>query len=32
MRIFDIDGVGPYSRAQFVQTYHLPIWNFVAHR
>ncbi len=32
MRIFDIDGVGPYSRAQFVETYHLPIWNFVAHR
>jgi FkbM family methyltransferase len=32
MRIFDIDGVGPYSRAQFVDTYYKPIWNFVAHR
>ena len=32
MRIFDIDGDGPYSRDQFVETYHKPIWNFVAHR
>lgn len=32
MRIFDIDGIGPYSRAQFVDTYDKPIWNFVAHR
>ena len=32
MRVFDIDGVGPYSRAQFVDTYYKPIWNFVAHR
>ena len=32
MRIFDIDGNGPYSREQFVETYHRPIWNFVAHR
>jgi len=32
MRIFDIDGIGPYSRSQFVETYHLPIWNYVAHR
>jgi FkbM family methyltransferase len=32
MRIFDIDGVGPYSRDQFVETYQRPIWNFVAHR
>ena len=32
LRIFDIDGLGPYSRNQFVETYHRPIWNFVAHR
>ena len=32
MRIFDIDGVGPYSRTQFVDVYYKPIWNFVAHR
>jgi FkbM family methyltransferase len=32
MRIFDIDGNGPYSEAQFVDVYHKPIWNFVAHR
>ena len=32
MRIFDIDGAGPYSRAQFVDTYYRPIWNFIAHR
>lgn len=32
MRIFDIDGVGPYSRSQFIETFHRPIWNFVAHR
>lgn len=32
MRIFDIDGNGPYGEAQFVDVYHEPIWNFVAHR
>jgi FkbM family methyltransferase len=32
MRVFDIDGNGPYSRDQFVEVYHQPIWNFVAHR
>lgn len=32
MRIFDIDGTGPYSRARFVETYQRPIWNFIAHR
>lgn len=32
LRIFDINGAGPYSRAQFEGVYHAPIWNFVAHR
>lgn len=32
LRIFDINGVGPYSRAGFEDVYHAPIWNFVAHR
>lgn len=32
MRIFDIDGAGPYSRTQFVDVYYKPIWNFIAHR
>lgn len=32
MRIFDIDGAGPYSRGQFVDIYYQPIWNFIAHR
>ncbi|HEX4008592.1 MAG TPA: FkbM family methyltransferase [Solirubrobacteraceae bacterium] len=32
MRIFDIDGAGPYSRTQFVEIFPEPIWNFVAHR
>jgi FkbM family methyltransferase len=32
MRIFDIDGSGPYSESQFVAQYREPIWNFVAHR
>lgn len=32
MRIFDIDGRGPYSEQQFVRVYHEPIWNFVAHK
>jgi FkbM family methyltransferase len=32
LRIFDIDGVGPYSRERFEGMYYEPIWNFVAHR
>jgi FkbM family methyltransferase len=32
LRIFDIEGAGPYSRAQFEGVYYEPIWNFVAHR
>lgn len=32
MRIFDIDGNGPYSDGEFIAVYHQPIWNFVAHR
>lgn len=30
MRIFDLDGTGPYSREQFVETFTEPIWNFLA--
>lgn len=32
LRIFDIDGGGPYSRADFAALYTQPIWFFVAHR
>lgn len=32
MRIFDIDGGGPYSRAEFAALFDKPIWFFVAHR
>lgn len=32
LRIFDIDGGGPYSRAEFEALYNEPIWFFVAHR
>jgi FkbM family methyltransferase len=33
LRIFDIEGAGPYSRERFEGVYHQPtIWNFVAHR
>jgi FkbM family methyltransferase len=32
LRIFDIEGVGPYARDRFEGVYHEPIWNFVAHR
>ena len=32
MRIFDIDGEGPYTRAQFQAVFTEPIWFFVAHR
>lgn len=31
LRIFDTDGVGPYSEAQFEDVFDQPIWNFVAH-
>ena len=30
MRIFDLDGTGPYTRAQFIDAFPAPIWNFVA--
>jgi Methyltransferase FkbM domain len=30
MRIFDLDGVGPYSCEQFEATFVEPIWNFLA--
>jgi FkbM family methyltransferase len=30
MRIFDLDGSGPYDRDRFVQTFTEPIWNFLA--
>jgi FkbM family methyltransferase len=31
MRIFDTDGRGPYSEAEFEAVFDQPIWNFVAH-
>jgi FkbM family methyltransferase len=30
LRIFDLDGVGPYSRERFEATFSEPIWNFLA--
>ena len=30
MRIFDLDGEGPYTRERFVEVFPEPIWNFVA--
>lgn len=30
MRIFDLDGQGPYGREQFVAVFAQPIWNFLA--
>jgi FkbM family methyltransferase len=30
LRIFDLAGVGPYSRQRFEQVFDEPIWNFVA--
>lgn len=30
LRIFDLDGVGPYSREQFEATFSELIWNFLA--
>jgi FkbM family methyltransferase len=31
LRIFDADGTGPYSRAQFEEVFPRPMFNFVAH-
>ena len=31
MRIFDADGKGPYSEADFDAVFSEPMWNFVAH-
>jgi FkbM family methyltransferase len=30
MRIFDMNGDGPYSRERFAETFTKPIWNFLA--
>ena len=30
LRIFDLDGSGPYSRDRFEMTFNQPIWNFLA--
>jgi FkbM family methyltransferase len=30
LRIFDLDGAGPYSREHFQTTFNEPIWNFLA--
>ena len=30
MRIYDLDGRGPYTRAEFVGVFEQPIWNFLA--
>ncbi len=30
LRIFDLDGSGPYSRDRFETTFNEPIWNFLA--
>lgn len=30
MRIFDLDGTGPYSREEFEAVFPEPVWNFVA--
>jgi FkbM family methyltransferase len=30
MRIFDLDGIGPYSREAFQAVFAEPIWNFLA--
>ncbi|HEY2603726.1 MAG TPA: FkbM family methyltransferase [Thermoleophilaceae bacterium] len=30
LRIFDLDGEGPYSRGRFEDTFTQPIWNFLA--
>jgi hypothetical protein len=31
LRIFDVDGKGPYTEAAFEEVFSEPIWNFVAH-
>ncbi len=31
LRIFDLAGVGPYTRTQFEAVFSEPIWNFLAH-
>lgn len=30
LRIFDLEGAGPYSRARFEEAFYEPIWNYVA--
>lgn len=30
LRIFDSDGVGPYSKADFCESFTLPMWNWMA--
>jgi hypothetical protein len=30
LRIFDLDGGGPYSRDRFETTFNEPLWNFLA--
>ena len=30
MRIYDIDGRGPYTAAEFDDVFSQPLWNFVA--
>jgi FkbM family methyltransferase len=31
LRIFDADGAGPYSEADFEAVFSAPMWNFIAH-
>jgi len=31
LRIFDVDGAGPYSEADFEAVFSAPMWNFIAH-
>jgi FkbM family methyltransferase len=31
LRVFDVDGRGPYSEIDFEEVFAKPIWNFVAH-
>ena len=30
MRIFDLDGEGPFTRQEFLDLFPQPVWNFVA--
>jgi FkbM family methyltransferase len=30
LRIYDLDGTGPYSRQAFIDVFDRPIWNFLA--